>query len=183
MEIIPHQFGVIGLKKLSTADKGLSEKSNQTHIGLFENTLYCIDDLHLIDYCTLVINKTNKKTLCLLDYIENPDGSFRSPKIRKGHAHEIIVDGITVGSVVRDIRDYIFKTDQIKDWYLLWFVTNEDQIIFVLFEFRSVFFDMLSSNLNGLSTRHEFKPNTIAYSRVIKCLKSIIDINDETYRC
>jgi len=176
MELKPHKFGVIGLKKLSLADTGLSEKSNQTHIGLFENTLHCIDDLHLIDYCTLVYNGSAKKMLCLLDYIENPDGSFRSPKIRKGAEHELNIEGVKVNSVVRELRDVIYKTDTEKYWYLLWIVTEKEQLVFVLFEFRSKLFDLLSSKLGGIGNRHQFESDSVKYDKVISALKTVINI-------
>lgn len=176
MELKPHKFSVIGLKKLSLADTGLSDKSHQTHIGLFESTMTCIDDLHLVDYCTLVYNDSTKHVLCLLDYIENPDGSFRSPKIRKGKEHEINVDGVRVNSVVRELRDIIYKIDTEKDWYLLWFVTEDEHLVFVLFEFRSKLFDQLSSKLGGIGNRHQFESNSVKYDKVIRALQSVIDI-------
>jgi hypothetical protein len=174
MDVKPHKFGVIGLKKLSLADTGLSEKSHQTHIGLFENTLNCIDDLHLVEYCTLVYNDSIKRVLCLLDYIENPDGSFRSPKIRKGAENELIIDGIKVNSVVRELRGIINKTDIRKDWYMLWFATQDEHLVFLLFEFRSDFFDLLSTKLGGIGSRHTFQTNTVKYDKVINTIQSII---------
>jgi hypothetical protein len=176
MELKPHKFGVIGLKKLSLADTGLSHKSNQTHIGLFESTMTCIDDLHLVDYCTLVYNDSTKRVLCLLDYIENTDGSFRSPKIRKGIEKELTVDGTKLNSVVRELRGVIHKADTKKDWYLLWFATEEEHLVFVLFEFRSKLFDLLSSKLEGVGARNQFKPNTIKYDKVIEGLNTVINI-------
>ena len=176
MVIKPHKLGVIGLKKLSLADAGLSDKSHQTHIGLFENTLLCLDDLHLVDYCTLIYNDTSKKVLCLLDYIENPDGSFRSPKIRKGSEQELFVNGVKFNSVVRELRDIIYTTDIEKDWYLLWFVTQDEHLVFVLFEFRSNLFDLVSSKLGGIGSRHNFEPNTEQYDKVIGALLSTINI-------
>lgn len=176
MELKLHKFGAIGLKKLSLADTGLSDKSNQTHIGLFESTMISIDDLHLVDYCTLVYNDSTKRVLCLLDYIENTDGSFRSPKIRKGIEKELTVDGTKVNSVVRELRNIIHVTDTKKDWYLLWFATEEEHLVFILFEFRSKLFDLLSSKLEGIGVRNQFKPNTIKYDKVISALQSSINI-------
>ena len=177
MDVKPHRNGVIGFKKLSLADTGLSDKSHQTHIGLFEQTLHCVDDLHIIDYCTLSYDNSKQKVLCLLDYIENPDGSFRSPKIRKGSENELIVDGLKYNSVVRELRDIIYKTDTKKDWYLLWFVNEDEHLVFVLFEFRSKLFDLLSSKLRGVGARHQFEPNTVKYEEVFDSLKSVIEIN------
>jgi hypothetical protein len=176
MDLKSHKFGTIGLKKLSLADTGLSEKSNQTHIGLFENTLHSINDLHLVDYCVLVYNDTIRRLLCLLDYIENPDGSFRSPKIRKGSERELIVDGVKYNSVVRELRDVIYKTDTGIDWYLIWYITEDEHLVFILFEFRSKLFDLLSAKLGGIGSRHTFDPLTIKYDKVISALQSIINI-------
>ena len=176
MDIKLHKLGTIGLKKLSLADTGLSNTSHQTHIGLFENTLLCIDNLHLVDYCTLIHDDTTKKVLCLLDYIENPDGTFRSPKIRKGSEQELMVDGVKCNSVVRELREIIYTSDIEKDWYLLWFVTQDEHLVFILFEFRSTLFDLLSSKLGGVGSRHSFEPNTIKYDKVTSSLKSIINI-------
>jgi hypothetical protein len=174
MELTPHKLGIIGLKKLSLADTGLSEKSHQTHIGLFENTLHSIDDLHLVDYCSLVYNDSIKKLLCLLDYIENPDGSFRSPKIRKGSESELLVEGIKINSVVRELRDVVSCSGTKKDWYLLWFVTEDEHLVFVLFEFRSKFFDLLSSKLGGVGSRHQFEPNTEKYDKITSVIESLM---------
>jgi hypothetical protein len=174
--IRPHRNAVIGIKKLSEADLGLSEKSNQTHIGLFENTLTCIDDLHLIDFCYLVTEKETKKLLCLLDYIENPDGTFRSPKIRKGANDELIYNEKLMNSVVREIRKIVSEEANRKNWYLLWFASDNQHLVFVLFEFRSNLFDVLSSKLGGIGNRCNIEPNTEKYDKVIGALNSSLNI-------
>jgi hypothetical protein len=164
--IKPHRNAVIGLKKLSEADLGLSEKSNQTHIGLFENTLTCIDDLHLIDFCYLVTEKETKKLLCLLDYIENPNGTFRSPKIRKGANEELIFNQKQINSVVREIREIISESNSGRDWYLLWFASDNQHLVFALFEFRSELFDLISSKLDGIKQRQQLSYHTEAFNKI-----------------
>ena len=164
--IKPHINAVIGIKKLSEADLGLSDKSNQTHIGLFENTLTCIDDLHLIDFCYLVTEMETKKLLCLLDYIENSDGTFRSPKIRKGANEELIFNENLMNSVVREIRKIVTENNVSSDWYLLWFASDNQHLVFVLFEFRSELFDLISSKLDGIKQRQQLSSNTVAFNKI-----------------
>lgn len=170
-KIKPHKNAVIGMKKLSQADLGNSQTSHQTHIGLFENTLSCIDDLHLIDFCYFVTENETKKLLCLLDYIENPDGTFRSPKIRKGANEELTFEGQELNSVVREIRKVEGKTGGDKDWYLLWFATNNQHLVFVLFEFRSELFDLLSTKLDGVKQRQQFDSDSEAFFVIMDLLE------------
>jgi hypothetical protein len=172
-----HKNAVIGLKKLSEADLGTSDKSNQTHIGLFENTLNCIDDLHLIELCYFVTQNKTKKLLCLLDYIENPDGTFRSPKIRKGSILELSFQGNEINSVVREIRKIVHETGLDKKWYLLWFVTDNQCLIFVLFEYRSELFDLLSSKLDGIPQRRQIYSDSEIFFKIFNLIN--IDLNAE----
>jgi hypothetical protein len=173
--IRPHRNAVIGLKKLSLADLGISDKSHQTHIGLFENSLTCIDDLHLIDFCYLVSETQTKKLLCLLDYIENPDGTFRSPKIRKGANEELIFQGQELNSVVREIRTIVNEKDDSKDWYLLWFASDNQHIVFVLFEFRSELFDLLSIKLGGIKQRQQYNFGKEAFYIILDTIKPYLN--------
>lgn len=170
----PHKNAIIGIKKLSAADLGRSEKSNQTHIGLFENTLNCIDDLHLIDFCYLVTEHGTKKFLCLLDYIENPDGTYRSPKIRKGAIEELLFEGKELNSVVREIRRISFETGGNKDWYLLWFATDNQHLVFILFVYRSEFFDLLSHKLDGIKERQQFSSDNEAFYKSVDVIEPYI---------
>jgi hypothetical protein len=170
-----HKNAVIGLKKLSEADLGRSDKSNQTHIGLFENTLNCIDDVHLIDLCYFVTQNDTKKLLCLLDYIENTDGTFRSPKIRKGSSLELTYQGHEINSVVREIRKIAYETAIFKDWYLLWFVTDSQCLLFVLFEYRSELFDLLSVKIDGISKRQQFASDSEIFIEIFNLID--IDLN------
>lgn len=173
--IRPHRNAVIGIKKLSYADLGFSNKSNQTHIGLFENTLTCIDDLHLIDFCYLVTEKETKKLLCLLDYIENPDGTFRSPKIRKGNSEELIYKGQELNSVVREIRKSVNQTSSKNDWYLLWFATDNQHLVFIFFQYRSELFDLLSSKLDGIKKRHKYNSSDEAFYKILSIFESYLN--------
>ncbi len=63
------------------------------------------------------------------DRIENPDGSFRSPKIRKGEKNEV--------SVVTFIRDRAKEYADNVRWYLFWFGLKGGQPVFFLFNENS----------------------------------------------
>ena len=114
----------IGFKRLSAADLGLSPTSNQTHIGLYEKMLDFLDDadtttgmLIYEDYCE-ILN-------CDFDRIENPDGTYRSPKIRKG------TDGSN--TIVKQIRQFA-KANPHRDYYLLWFGLDSNELLFWLID-------------------------------------------------
>ena len=171
----PHKNAVIAIKMLSDADMGLSAKSNQTHIGIYENTLYCIDDLHMVRSCLFVAEQKSKTLLCLLDYIENPDGTFRSPKIRKGSNEEMTYQGREMNSVVREIREIVKSGQKIKKWYLLWFVDESERLVFVLFEFRSELFDLLSAKLDGVKQRQQFEFNSEAFYKIINTISPYLN--------
>lgn len=111
----------IGYKKLSEADLGTGTSSNQTHIGLFGDTLEFVNEAHKTASAKLIYQNTAKELVCLLDFIENPDGSFRSPKIRKGDNSELEVDGVKTNSIVREIREIVTATNPYENWYMLWF--------------------------------------------------------------
>ena len=177
-KIEPHQNAVIGMKKLSPADLGSSANSHQTHIGLFESTLFCIDDLHLVDFCYLITDNKIIKLLCLLDYIENLDGTFRSPKIRKGSNEELNFDGQHLNSVVREIRRVVDKTKRDNDWYLLWFASNNRHLIFFLIEFRSELFDLLSSKLHGIKQRQQFESDSEMFFTIFNILEPYLNNNN-----
>ena len=87
----------IGLKKLSSADLGTSGTSKQTHIGLYNDVLQFLGD-SVVTTAMLVYGDYCQMLDCYFDRIENPDGTFRSPKIRIGNKNE--------DSVVSKIREF-----------------------------------------------------------------------------
>jgi len=128
----------IGYKKLSEADLGTGTSSNQTHIGLFGDTLEFVNEAHKTASAKLIYQNTAKELVCLLDFIENPDGSFRSPKIRKGDNYELEVDGVKTNSIVREIREIVTTTNPNENWYMLWFGLQNTELVFYLFRQNSV---------------------------------------------
>lgn len=114
----------IGFKHLSAADLGLGSSSNQTHIGLYANMLDFLDDadsttgmLIYDNYCDILP--------CDFDRIQNPDGTYRSPKIRKGTSG--------ANTVVKQIRAFAEKNPT-RDYYLLWFGLDSEELLFLLMD-------------------------------------------------
>ncbi len=126
-----HNENRIGYKELTDADLGRSKTSHQTHIGLFDDVLTFMPDRASIDIpdALLIYNNELMSLSVSFDRIQNPNGSFRSPKIKTG--------GRNVVSVVAFIRDTVNKTNATGNWYLFWFGLKSEQPVFLLFEKNS----------------------------------------------
>lgn len=131
----------IGVKKLSDADLGKSTTSNQTHIGLYDGVLTFLDDSDVKKECLFIYNSSCKMRDCYFDRIKNPDGTFRSPKIRKGSNGKSIVDDIRI----------IASTKPEAEWFLMWSCLESEQIVFWLFNNKSKDFQKISHILPKLS--------------------------------
>ena len=121
-----HDENRIGYKELSDADLGRAEKSHQTHIGLFDDVLTFLSNSAIVKDAMVIYN--NKADILPLhfDRIQNPDGSFRSPKIRAGVN--------TDESVLSVIRNTVRRTSPVGSWYLFWFGLKSCQPVFLIFE-------------------------------------------------
>lgn len=117
----------IGLKKLSNADLGTSDTSRQTHIGLYNDVLQFLGD-SVVTTAMLVYGSYCQMLDCYFDRIENPDGTYRSPKIRIGKKDE--------DSVVSKIREFAL-TDANADWYLVWSGFENKDLVFWLINSNS----------------------------------------------
>lgn len=132
-----HQECKIGYKTLTAADLGFSLKSNQTHIGLYQKVLGFLNDedstlgmLIYENYCDILE--------CDFDRIMNPDGSFRSPKIRKG--------SLRANTVVKKIREFASQHPQ-REYYLVWFGIEGNGIVFWLIDNTSNDYNIINSFL------------------------------------
>lgn len=156
----------IGFKHLSKADLGLAATSHQTHIGLYENMLDFLDDE---DSTTgMLIYETYCEILnCDFDRIENPDGSFRSPKIRKGTSSE--------NTIVKQIRAFAKKYPN-RDYFLLWFGLDNNELLFWLIDDTSNDYAQLRTFLPVVNkVYYEYQVN---FSKLLKFIEN--KINDVT---
>ena len=162
--------GKIGYKKLSDADLGRGT-SHQTHIGLFDDTLEFLTDYHRRATSKFIFENTTKELICLLDFIINPDGTHRSPKIRKGDSSELHIGEIKTNSIVGEIRETVEKFDSNTDWYILWFgLTNED-LVFYLFKDGSDEFNELKNLIPNFALRGRISHVDSYFNNVIKYLE------------
>lgn len=113
----------IGFKKLSEADLGLNNTSHQTHIGLYERVLTFLDNSDVVSSAMLIHDNYCDIINCNFDRIENPDGTFRSPKIKMGTNKK--------DSVVVKIREFA-KEKPNSNWYLIWFGLDSNELVFWL---------------------------------------------------
>ena len=132
----------IGLKKLTNADLGTSSTSRQTHIGLYNDVLQFLED-NAVTTAMLIYDNYCQILDCYFDRIENPDGTFRSPKIRSGNRNE--------DSIVSKIREFA-STDTNAEWYLLWSGLENQDLVFWLINNKSDDFNIIKGFI-GSKTR------------------------------
>lgn len=162
----------IGLKKLSNADLGTSDTSRQTHIGLYNEVLQFLGD-NVVTTAMLVYGDYCQMLDCYFDRIENPDGTYRSPKIRIGKKNE--------DSVVSKIREFAL-TDSCADWFLVWSGLENKDLVFWLINSKSNDFNVIK-DLVGSKT-HIITDEDKAYTSlknimVNKINQSSVDIQKE----
>lgn len=165
----------IGYKLLSHADLGTNATSNQTHIGLFENTLLFVNEAHKRSSSKLIYNNQVKELICLIDFITNPDGTIRSPKIRKGEINELNIDGIEVNSVVREIREIVQNSNRTSNWHLLWFGLDNNELVFYLFKEESEEYGRLVSIIPNISKRGIIENTATYFNPLINYLELLLD--------
>lgn len=160
-----HSERKIGYKKLSEADLGLGLTSNQTHIGLYgqKNMLSFLKNEDVTN-AILIYNDYCDILSCDFDRIENPDGSFRSPKIRLGKSEE--------NTVVRKMREFAKKNPN-RNYYLVWFGLDNNELLFWLLDAKSSDYAKIKSFFPSEDAVYD--ESQIAFAPVIKFIESKID--------
>lgn len=164
-----HSEKKIAYKHLTDADLGRSLTSNQTHIGLFGDVFTYLPNSFEIDDSMLIYNDSVEILSLNFDRIQNPDGTYRSPKIRKGERNEI--------SVVTFIRDRAKELSNNLKWFLFWFGLKGGQPVFFLFNEESKTYKeitLLGIELtNGVKNRIE--DTTPQFNKLLKYLEKIVN--------
>ncbi|MFM2268121.1 MAG: hypothetical protein RL757_1562, partial [Bacteroidota bacterium] len=150
----------IGIKQLSDADLGRG-KSNQTHIGLNKNSFAFLRNEEAQLSAKLVYNGVSEDLPCFVDYIKNPDGTLRSPKIRAGERKS--------RSILTEIRKKVKQHHEQGEWYLLWCILKNEEAIFFLFEKE----DLLMKHLEALDLK------SLQYLKARS--QTLVEIDDEKY--
>lgn len=127
--------GLLGFKELSYADLGIGT-SHQTHIGLYERVLESIDNSD-IKSSILIYDNRHYCLDCYFDRIKNPDGSFRSPKIRIGSTDSIVRK---IREIARSVREPL---------YLVWFGLTNGILVFILMSSHHIDFSFFSKRLHS----------------------------------
>lgn len=164
-----HKENRIGYKQLTDADLGRSSTSNQTHIGLFEDVFTFLPNEIEIDDAMVIFDGNVERMPLNFNRIENPDHTFRSPKIKTGGR-----DTVGVVTFIRDrARDYSNQTA----WYLFWFGLESEQPVFFLFNNTSkTYFDMISLGFNlKENVKGRLKPENAIYVTLLDYLKTIVN--------
>ncbi|MBE6272878.1 MAG: DUF3883 domain-containing protein [Bacteroides sp.] len=147
----------IGFKKLTLADLGLSTTSNQTHIGLYNGVLTFLDNSDVVKSAMLIYDDYCDILPCFFDRIQNPDGSFRSPKIRVGEEGED-----TVASKIREFA----KASPNLEWFLIWTGLDSEELVFWLLN---------NESLEYTNIRHLLPKTDVVYKEDSKELSEALD--------
>ena len=118
----------IGFKKLSEPDMGFKSSSHGTHIGLYGEVLSFLSDRDVVKSAIFIYQDRCEALEFYFDRIKRADGTYNSPKIRKGDNHD--------KSVVVRIREIITQ-DGGKDWYLAWSGLESEDVVFWLIKGNS----------------------------------------------
>lgn len=133
-----NQNVIVGIKKLTQADLG-SETSHQTHIGLFEGTLSNLPYVRANYYSKLFYNNSVFESIVFLKFINGN----RSPAINMGTSseqNELESNFVSTGAKIREIAE----TNRNLNWFLIWFVIENEEIISIIFNQNSNEYNQLS---------------------------------------
>jgi len=161
----------IGYKELTLADLGIGI-GNQTHIGLFADTLEFVTDSHKTSISKLIYNNSSKELLCFIDFIQRESGRIDAPKIRKGEENELVLNGVRTNSIVREIREIVTSTNIQEIWYLLWFGLTNQELVFFLFRENSQEFRDLKKLIPHLGLRGRVERTDKFYVPLLKYLEN-----------
>lgn len=158
-----HSEKKIGYKKLSAADLGLSSTSHQTHIGLFDNMLTFLPDSHIEKAAILIYNDFCDILSCEYGKINRKNGKIDAPKVQSGNRSK--------NTIVRKIRSFVKEKPQL-DWFLVWFGTDSNELVFWLISSDSPEYLFLNTNFNEYRVYDE---STSAFNNVIEFLENKIN--------
>lgn len=153
----------IGFKKLSLADLGQSRTSHQTHIGLFENVLTFLPETHIEKEAILIHNDYCEILSCEYGKINRKDGSIDAPNVKSGNRSK--------NTIVRKIREFAKQKNSV-DWYLIWFGTDSNVLVFWLISSDSSDYLFINSNLTDFKVYDE---QSNAFPQIINFLESKIN--------
>lgn len=164
-----HKEGKIAYKRLSNADLKRSELSNQTHIGLSNDSLTFMAD-NKKEYSAMLIHKGYCDILsCEIAKIHRASGKYDAPKISMGRNPD---------NVVNKIRSFA-KEYENKVFYLLWFGLDSLTPVFWLIEEGSYDYNLLNTYCDFAHMKDKYiailKRDNIVFPNVLQYVQSRIE--------
>lgn len=169
-----HEENRIGYKELSHADLGRATKSKQTHIGLFDDVLTFLPNTSYIPDSMVIYNENAQMLSLHFDRIKNPDGTYRSPKIRAGQSGN---------SILSYIRRTVKNVDPDGTWYLFWFGLKSKQPVFLFFnEGSKTYHDLCELGINlRPSVKSRLDPRNSAFAHLVNYLEHIVNLSGQAF--
>lgn len=164
---------IIGYKYLTNADLGRSDKSHQTHIGLFDDTFTYLPNNIDINDALFIYNNTCTPVFMSFGRIHRKNGDYNSPKIKSG--------GEGVISIVSIIKNTAKDNPNILEWYMFWFGLKSEQPVFFLFNNQSqTYTDIVDM---GIGLKIDVKNRLIgtdpSFNKIMLYLENIVNTSGE----
>lgn len=170
-----HSEKIIGFKPLTDADLGRSLSSHQTHIGLFDDVLTFLPNESNIESLAMFIYESNTEILDLnFNRIQNPNNTFRSPKIKTGGRDSV--------SVLSTIRNIARNSNSSLIWYLFWFGLESEQVVFWLFNNDSQAYQdiiKIGLNLQEYTRGGRLTVDDLRFNKVLSYIENTIDFSTQ----
>lgn len=157
--------------------------TNQTHIGLLQGSVRLE---HTSIPSLLIYNNNSYDTLTIIDPIENPDGTIRSPKTRQGRTdNELIFNGVKYESTYQKINDLVKEQDDLsetqKKFFIIYGTLENRRLFFILYDDVAIPNIMYSLLASGNLTQNELFglrskgfPNSVLHEKYIDLCKEIL---------
>lgn len=169
-----HKENVIGYKEITSADLGSNATSHQTHIGLFDDVLTFLPNHIDLDDAFLIYNESYEELPVSFDRIQNPNGTFRSPKIKTGSRRG--------EGVVYRIRRIAAEYPRNLRWFLFWFGLESERPVFFIFNNGSnTYQDIINLGLElprGIKNR--ITADSPIFNRLLNYISNIVNRNTES---
>lgn len=172
----------ICMKMLRDSEIDRSAKSNETHIGLFKDSVNLEKEYRMP---SLLIHKNiSSDTLSVIKPIVNKsDGSLRSPAIKTGgRNHELIYDNKSYESTVRKIKQ-IINNEDIKSqhkFFIIWGHLTNERLFIILYSDKYDIDNNVKTLLKFLAKNEIYRKsligveNTDLNKRMVKACKDIL---------
>ena len=129
----------------------------------------------------MIYQNSARELVCLIDFIHNPDGTSRSPKIREGKKTELVIDGIRINSVVREIRAIVKNTNPNENWFLMWFGLTNEELVFYLFRENSTEFNELQQIIPNFRNSGRIENTDQNFANVLNYLETKTENSSITF--